>query len=96
MNSSYLYISALCIYAQIKNIHVQFNFIHIIKNIFKTLETPLKIQINLILFTIFFFTYMRILYGILTLELTKKINVIKFVGGNKARFETFSFKHPLI
>ena len=95
MNSSYLCISALCIYAQIKNIHVQFNFIHKQKYIFKTLETPLKIQINLIVYN-FVFTYMRILYGILTLELTKKINVIKFVGGNKARFETFSFKHPLI
>ena len=49
--------------------------LYITKNILKTLETVLKIQIILILFN-FFYTYVSILYGIFILELMYNIMII--------------------
>ena len=61
----------------IKNAYFDINFIHIIKNIFKTFETLLKVQISLMLFNSFKCIHiMSILYSILTLDLMYNIMII--------------------
>ena len=57
-----------------KNIYVDINFIHS-QNIFKSLETPLKIQISLMLCNAFIHI-IGLLLGILTIELMYNIMLI--------------------
>ena len=71
------------VFAQIRNVHFEFNFIHS-KKYFQNLGNPAENSIIFILLN-FCFTYLRMLCSILTLELMYntikiKINVIKVVN----------------